>query len=93
MFMKSEKRRRVVAEYIGIEHVQLVTVCRGDHFWLLGSAEDAADSFTAAHLTGASMASRLRSSQKSMNSPRRAAIAVSDGIPTVMCNVNIRAPV
>ena len=43
--------------------------------------------------TGVSIASRLSSSQKSMNSPRTAAMAESAGIPTVMCSENIDAPV
>ena len=48
---------------------------------------------TGAYRTGVSMASRLSSSQKSMNSPRTAAMAESAGIPTVMCSENIDAPV
>ena len=43
--------------------------------------------------TGVSIASRLSSSQKSMNSPRTAAMAESAGIPTVMCSEYIGAPV
>ena len=47
----------------------------------------------ARYRTGVSIASRLSSSQKSMNSPRMAAIAESAGMPTVMCSEYMGAPV
>lgn len=53
--------------------------------WWMGVGSD--------YLTGASMASIFRSSQKSMNSPRSVAIAISDGTPTVICKENMGVPV
>ena len=50
-------------------------------------------SSTGRYLTGAIIASRLRSSQKSMKSPRTDAIAESAGMPIVMCSANMDAPV
>ncbi len=79
VFLKAKNRRWIVHQNIRIENEQM-----------------SAGQLAFAHLgyfTGAIMASRFRSSQKSMKSPRTDAIAESAGMPIVMCNANMAAPV
>ncbi len=88
VFLELEQRGRIVHQHVGVQHVDPLASRHRISRGTAGEGRSRDQNFI-----GSMIASRLRWSQNSMKSSRRAAMCMLAGMPIVTWEVNISAPV